>query len=107
MTPLSPAQLVPVALAAALALPAQPTSRPLASAERAALRSLECPDLAGLRGGDRAAGDALPDAERRSLARAQDAAPDLADLRGRGLSDRELKIIGFTVLAVVIIAILL
>jgi hypothetical protein len=107
-------------LAAALACAAAPTSGaavaarrvpgvPLTTIERRALDGAAAPGLAELRGGGAAGGAALCASEAGALRAAEARAPELAALRGGDVcfDDRELKIIGVTALAVLLLVWLL
>ena len=80
----------------------------LAPSERAELAAARSPSLEQLRGGASEQHVALRTAERTTLARAQQAAPDLERLRGGDLhlTDHDLKIIAVVVLAILLIAVI-
>ncbi len=77
-------------------------------AERSALHSAERSDLAGLRAGFAPTSPALDQNERESLRAASQANPALGDMRAGDLhlSDRELEIVGITILAVLVLIVI-
>jgi len=80
----------------------------LAAAEREALASRAAPELSAMRGGSAASVPTFSDEERATLSAAQRTAPDLAELRAGDvtLTERDVEVIGITLLFILVIAIL-
>jgi len=104
---------LPLILVPALLYPAAPAlegSRGIGQgdAERAALHAAAEPSLGELRGGTIDDAAALSTSEIAALTRARAAAPTLAGQRAGDihLTDRDLKIIGIVLLAVLVIAVI-